>query len=256
MLFLKHAAEGSAQRAPAAHVPIDDQLAAHLERALLASDGSARLQELMAASAADTQFKHWVLRTAEARRRRTVNHSDEAAAWLARNLAVELADSLDQPTSSPLSDAQWRLTALVKKLSECSSVISEFDARLEREKLDAMKELAYGASHEINNPLANIAARAQTLLEDEEDPQRRQKLIAIHRQAMRAHEMIADLMLFARPPKLSKSQLAVNDLVQKVENELSGCAREHGAQIAFTTEEPHLQVMADETQLGVAVHAI
>ena len=66
----------------------------------------------------------------------------------------------------------------------------------------ALKELAYGASHEINNPLANIAARAQTLLEDEPDPERRRKLTAIHRQAMRAHEMIADLMLFARPPKL------------------------------------------------------
>src|SRR4051794_14089795 len=256
MLFLKHAAEGSAQRAPAAHVPIDDQLAAHLERALLASDGSARLQELMAASAADTQFKHWVLRTAEARRRRTVNHSDEAAAWLARNLAVELADSLEAPTSPPLSDAQWRLTALVKKLSEFSCVIKEFDARLEREKLDAMKELAYGASHEINNPLANIAARAQTLLEDEEDPQRRQKLIAIHRQAMRAHEMIADLMLFARPPKLSKLQFSLGGLVRRLTNELSGYAQEHGAQVSCNIEEPQLAILADETQIGVAIHAL
>ncbi len=40
----------------------------------------------------------------------------------------------------------------------------------ERQKLDAMKELAYGASHEINNPLANISARAQTLLRDETHP--------------------------------------------------------------------------------------
>jgi signal transduction histidine kinase len=33
-----------------------------------------------------------------------------------------------------------------------------FAERLEHEKLEALKELAYGASHEINNPLANIAA--------------------------------------------------------------------------------------------------
>ena len=45
-----------------------------------------------------------------------------------------------------------------------------FDERLEQAKLDAMKELAYGASHEINNPLANISARAQTLLRDEPIP--------------------------------------------------------------------------------------
>ena len=37
--------------------------------------------------------------------------------------------------------------------------MSDFDERLEHEKLESLKELAYGASHEINNPLANIAAR-------------------------------------------------------------------------------------------------
>jgi signal transduction histidine kinase len=256
MLFLKHAAEGSAQSAPAAQVPIHDQLAAHLERALLASDEVSRLQSLIAASGADTQFKHWVLRTAEVRQRRTVNQFDEAAAWLARNLAVELAHSFEERTSLPLSDAQWRLTALAKKLSEYSRVVNAFEARIEREKLDAMKELAYGASHEINNPLANIAARAQTLLEDEEDPQRRQKLIAIHRQAMRAHEMIADLMLFARPPKLSKLQFSLGGLVRRLTNELSGYAQEHGAQVSCNIEEPQLAILADETQIGVAIHAL
>ena len=90
----------------------------------------------------------------------------------------------------------------VSKLDEYERKLSDFDRRLEHEKLESLKELAYGASHEINNPLANIAARAQTLLADETDPERARKLSAIHRQAMRAHEMISDLMLFARPPKL------------------------------------------------------
>src|SRR5262245_21085375 len=96
-------------------------------------------------------------------------------------------------------------------MGDSSASGAEFEARLEREKLAGLMELAYGAGHEINNPLANIAARAQTLLEDERDPERRRKLQAIHRQAMRAHEMIADLMLFARPPKL---ELAPADLRQ------------------------------------------
>src|SRR5262245_63716861 len=94
--------------------------------------------------------------------------------------------------------------------------MSDFDERLEHEKLESLKELAYGASHEINNPLANIAARAQTLLVDEADPERRRMLQAIHRQAMRAHEMISDLMLFARPPKLQWATLNLTQLVQRV----------------------------------------
>src|SRR4029078_4961573 len=97
---------------------------------------------------------------------------------------------------------------------ECERRAAEFDVQLERAKLDAMKELAYGASHEINNPLANIAARAQTLLDDEEHRQGRQKLVAIHRQGMRAHEMISDLMLFARPPKMNPAPVNLAELVR------------------------------------------
>src|SRR5215212_7463577 len=107
----------------------------------------------------------------------------------------------------------------------------EFEQRLERAKLDALKELAYGASHEINNPLANISARAQTLLDDEQDPQRRQKLIAIRRQAMRAHEMISDLMLFARPPKLQPISVSLPELIRKVISSLSALALENNIQV-------------------------
>jgi signal transduction histidine kinase len=34
-----------------------------------------------------------------------------------------------------------------------------FERLLQTEKLAALRQLAYGASHEINNPLANIAMR-------------------------------------------------------------------------------------------------
>ncbi len=78
---------------------------------------------------------------------------------------------------------------------------SSFQQELETEKLKSIKQLAYGASHEINNPLANIATRAQTLLVDERNPERRRKLGSIYVQSMRAHEMISDMMLFAHPPQ-------------------------------------------------------
>ena len=44
--------------------------------------------------------------------------------------------------------------------------------------LASLKEFAYGASHEINNPLANISTRAQALLAEEPHPERRKKLAA------------------------------------------------------------------------------
>jgi signal transduction histidine kinase len=134
---------------------------------------------------------------------------------------------------------------------------STIAARLEHEKLEALKELAYGASHEINNPLANIAARAQSLLADERDPERRRKLVAIHRQALRAHEMIADLMLFARPPMLSLGPCDLHRLVRQVVEEQRERAAERNIDLsAGCGEGPIPPVAADFTQLGVALAAL
>jgi signal transduction histidine kinase len=138
--------------------------------------------------------------------------------------------------------------------SEASA--ADFDARLEREKLAALMELAYGAGHEINNPLANIVARAQTLLTDETDPERRRKLSAIHRQAMRAHEMIADLMLFARPPKLELAEVDLRDIVRQVVDEQAELAQERSIELICEVGQTPIPIQADPTQLAVAVGAV
>src|SRR4051795_214003 len=231
MLFLLHAADGSANN-PGARMPLGDVAGLYLERALLAPDSATRLSEVAKALAAERSLTNWAIAKAEMRSGRTVNRIEEATEWLSENLVTELAKSIrgDDVESSP-SAIDWRLPALVKKLVTCEQQQAEFERRLERNKLDAMKELAYGASHEINNPLANIAARAQTLLDDEQDPQRRQKLIAIHRQAMRAHEMISDLMLFARPPKLNATLFSLSELLRKVVDGLLSLAEENGVQL-------------------------
>lgn len=127
---------------------------------------------------------------------------------------------------------------------------------LESRKLDSMKELAYGASHEINNPLANIAARAQTLLRDEEDPQRRHALLAIHKQALRAHEMISDLMLFARPPELIRKKLDLKHLIDLVTEELAESCKLHDVQIFTDMPEEPVAIEADAEQLMVALSAL
>jgi hypothetical protein len=88
------------------------------------------------------------------------------------------------------------VSVVCRQLEKASRAASDW----EREKLASLKQLAYGASHEINNPLANIATRAQLLLPGEIDPARRKHLRTIYGQAMRAHEMISDMMLFAHPP--------------------------------------------------------
>ena len=141
-------------------------------------------------------------------------------------------------------------------MSDTEAQSAEFEARLEQAKLAALVELAYGAGHEINNPLANIAARAQTLLADERDPERRRKLQAIHRQAMRAHEMIADLMLFARPPKLEIAACDLRQIVLQVADEHRDWASERAIEVRCELSDTPIPIQADATQLAVAIAAV
>jgi signal transduction histidine kinase len=256
MLVLQHAADGSATHAPAL-VPVDDACAACLERALLADDEMTRVQELQSAFASHAELASWAMAAAEVGSGRTMNRPDGAAAWMGGRLAEKLVSCLVEVGNGTTADGPARrLPRLAKRIFECDRRAAEFDARLEREKLDAMKELAYGASHEINNPLANIAARAQTLLDDEKDSGRRQKLVAIHRQTMRAHEMISDLMLFARPPKLKLMNLNLAELVRDVVEQLTPIAQENHIVLTYRHDSGLPEIVGDSTQLGVAVHAV
>jgi signal transduction histidine kinase len=256
MLYLKTPHEESANGAPL-HLLLGEQTALRLECALLSEDRAARQRELVAAFAADHHLAGWAMRAAETRLSRTINRVDEAADWLSDCLEVELAAALaSEPPCPQPTDVESRLAALALKLSGYEQRLSEFDERVEREKLESLKELAYGASHEINNPLANIAARAQTLLVDETDPERRRKLAAIHRQAMRAHEMIADLMLFARPPKLNLMQCELRKVVGNVVDQLRELSREYNVTLVYDSSGDSIRARADTTQLGVAIHAV
>lgn len=116
----------------------------------------------------------------------------------------------------------------------------QFDVQLERAKLDAMKQLAYGASHEVNNPLANISTRAQTLLRDETSPDRRQKLAAIVSQAFRAHDMISNMMLYGHPPEHSPSAFGIREWFKQLVPVLAPL---------WSTESPALVLKLNEWQL-------
>lgn len=147
------------------------------------------------------------------------------------------------------------LAQLAKTLVTIQNLQSDCAQALAQAKLESLKEFAYGAGHEINNPLANISARAQTLLQEETDPDRRRRLAAINTQAFRAHEMIADMMLYARPPAL---QLGDVDLVEVVKAAIAGMqAQADDQQTALRLAGASAcRIRADKVQLTVAVRSL
>jgi signal transduction histidine kinase len=129
-------------------------------------------------------------------------------------------------------------------------------ARLEEEKLAALAEFAAGAGHEINNPLAVICGRAELLLRQETHPERRRDLATIHAQARRVYEMIADLMLFARPPRPLFAGVDLAALFHELAAELGPRCQEQGVILRIPPEQPPIHLRADRAQLLVALRAI
>jgi signal transduction histidine kinase len=151
------------------------------------------------------------------------------------------------------ADSAARISALQARVAELET---RFEAALTAAKLDALKEFAYGAGHEINNPLANISTRAQTLLRGETDPERRRLLATINRQAFRAHEMIADLMLFARPPEPQKRPLDLSTLVDTLLADLAPHARDQRTELVRVGANAPAVLPADSNHLAEALRAV
>jgi hypothetical protein len=133
---------------------------------------------------------------------------------------------------------------------------SEFDAAVGEARLEAVRAFAYGAGHEINNPLANIAARAQALLVDERDPERRRKLATIVDQAFRARDMIGGLMVFARPPRPNPMDVDVHDVLRPVVEAVRPVAESKRVRFEYSPPPAPVTVRADSAQVGEAVRAL
>lgn len=182
--------------------------------------------------------KHWyrclarVARKSSGLRRKESSHliNEVLCKEMARDLGVE-AQRLrsEQDASMPPSQRAvaylWHRLQSITTSDNTPSSVDGNDSRsaikfpsesLHQAKLKSLRQLAYGASHELNNPLANIVVRAQTLLRGETCNERRKKLQTIEHQALRAHEMISDLMLFAHPPTPRFDTVDLSDLVRGV----------------------------------------
>jgi len=161
----------------------------------------------------------------------------------------------EEPAPRPLGDA--RAAEAEAGLSAAGdSQAGNFETRLLAAKLESLAEFAAGAGHEINNPLAVISGRAQLLLRGEQDPERRRDLAIIHMQALRVHEMIADMMLFARPPLPKLSACDLSALIDRVVAGLKAKAATLGLTIDRAGSIEPMEAEVDGEQVQIAVRAL
>lgn len=152
--------------------------------------------------------------------------------------------------------AHTLLEKLIARLERVRRIEEEFQKTLEHEKLEAMAEFAAGAGHEINNPIAVIAGRAQLMLQDETDPERSRSLALINAQAKRVYEMIADMRLFARPPEPTFERVDLVSLIDELFDELAETAERHAMTLRQTGVRRAVEIEADPTQLTILLRVM
>ncbi|HHK42414.1 MAG TPA: HAMP domain-containing histidine kinase, partial [Planctomycetaceae bacterium] len=106
------------------------------------------------------------------------------------------------------------------------------------------------------NPLANISSRAQTLLQQESDPERRRQLATIEAQAYRAYEMIADMMLFAKAPQPNCTVCDPAVLAREVVSELQAAARAQETELLVESADVDGRAWCDRVQIETALRAL
>lgn len=172
---------------------------------------------------------------------------------LLRNLLKMAAECRRRNGAALVVRLEDRLDQLLEAVTQ---VGHEVEQRIHEAKLAALAELAAGAGHEINNPLAIISGHAQRLFRTEPDPARGEALQAIIRQSERIAGIVRDLMHFARPPRPQVRRVAVGDILTAVRQDLQRFADDRTVQLEIGSVGPLLCVRCDFTQTKQALAAV
>ena len=83
------------------------------------------------------------------------------------------------------------------------------------DSLNTLAEMAAGAAHELNNPLAVISGRAQLLAEAQHDPETKEILKQIYENAREASGIMEDMMSFAEPRQPRPARTDVKKMIDE-----------------------------------------
>ncbi len=119
----------------------------------------------------------------------------------------------------------------------------------------SMYHFAYGLSHEINNPLANISARASDLAMRIEGDREKKSLKTIVDQAMKAHEMLAEMMLSVQVPSLTLVYGDVRSLMMELSRGWSAKAQDRSIRWNSEICDDFLWSAFDRVALSEAISA-
>ena len=115
-----------------------------------------------------------------------------------------------------MAQVKEQQNVLTEALSASNRELAALQQQLIRAKsLASLGEMAAGAAHEMNNPLAVVCGRAQLLASKLSDVAHKQEASLIAQQGERLSQIITDLMEFAKPHPPVPAECSLIDLVRE-----------------------------------------
>src|ERR1700691_4770106 len=152
--------------------------------------------------------------------------------------------------ASPLLDAEGgRPTGVIISVRDVTMEKKLEQQIIQSERLAAMGQMIGGFAHELNNPLTSILGFSELLQEVDASEGTRKEIAVLHQQARRAAEIVQNLQYFARPPALGRSQVNLNELVQRTVQMQAYPLRKSNITVDFLPEPAIPAIVADPNQL-------
>jgi PAS domain S-box-containing protein len=151
--------------------------------------------------------------------------------------------------ASPLLNAEGKPAGVIISVRDVTMEKKLEQQIIQSERLAAMGQMIGGFAHELNNPLTSILGMAELLQEGGVSEAARKQITILHQQARRAAEIVQNLQYFARPPAPGKSQVNLNELVQRTVQMQTYPLRKSNITVDFLQEPSIPAVVADPNQL-------
>ena len=151
--------------------------------------------------------------------------------------------------ASPLLDAEGKPAGVIISVRDVTTEKKLEQQIIQSERLAAMGQMIGGFAHELNNPLTSILGMAELLQEGDSSESARKQLSILHKEARRAAEIVQNLQYFARPPVPGRSQVNLNELVQRIVQMQAYPLRKSNITVDFLPEPAIPAIVADPNQL-------
>jgi signal transduction histidine kinase len=168
----------------------------------------------------------------------------------------EELEALSNVLGLALANAQARAAAMQfsEDLSEVNRRIQQMQSELLRTRsLGMIAEMAAGAAHELNNPLAVISGRAQLLAGEAANESMKKALLVISEHATRCSGIVSELMEFARPAEPAVREVNAADLFREVVDRWRQERQLDEARVQLLPSKLTPPVWVDPDQVGVVL---